>query len=46
MMIVGSPEQTETALLAGDKRARAVRCSCAPTGTPAPAPCGAWAMSG
>ncbi|AIY00860.1 hypothetical protein ART_1261 [Arthrobacter sp. PAMC 25486] len=44
MMIVGSPERDEAALLGGEFPAPAVRGSCAPTGTLAPAACEEWAM--
>ncbi|WP_157875164.1 hypothetical protein [Arthrobacter sp. PAMC 25486] len=41
---MGSPERDEAALLGGEFPAPAVRGSCAPTGTLAPAACEEWAM--
>lgn len=45
MVIVGSPQQTEALLLAGDIPCPVCAVQLLPTGMPAPVPLRAWAMS-
>ncbi|MET4003653.1 hypothetical protein ABIB48_002385 [Arthrobacter sp. UYCu511] len=46
MMVVGSPDQAGTALLAGEIPCPHCSTPLRPTGTPVTAPCVAWARSG